>query len=105
MAQPSLFDDEPAGERKYFYACFPPGDVIPPMRALQRRLAGVYRLPSPQAPDRLHVTACHAGTRHGEDKSLEAKARQAGAALHAAPFRVTFDRVMSFGAQVVLAGD
>lgn len=102
--QASLFDDEPAIEEKYFYAVFPPADVIPAIQALQRRLSGVYRCPPPQAHDRLHMTVCHVGDRLGEDKALEAKARQAASMLVAKPFRVTFDRVLNFGAQVVLAG-
>ena len=51
----------------------------------------------PLLADRLHITLHHVGDFAGLPDDLVDSACQAAAKIHAAPFDVTFDRVLSFG--------
>lgn len=50
----------------------------------------------PLLTERFHVTLHHLGDYAGVPRDVEARGREAGAALQAAPFEVVFDRAASF---------
>lgn len=82
---------------RLFFALQPTLDAAVRIHALALRLGEVYGLTGkPLALENLHVTLCFLGEFDGVPLPLLARAEAMGQQLHAAPFELAFDHVMSF---------
>lgn len=82
---------------RLFFALRPDPAAAVRIHALALRLGDVYGLTGkPLALERLHVTLCFLGDHDGLPPPLLAMAGAMAEGLHAAPFELAFDRVMSF---------
>ena len=82
---------------RLFFALRPTLDAAVRIHALALRFGEVYGLTGkPLALENLHVTLCFLGEFDGMPPPLLARAEVLGQQLHAAPFELAFDRVMSF---------
>lgn len=105
-AQLSLFGAAPVATDRLFFAVFPDAQTAARLAALAQDLRAELGLKGmPLAMERFHVTLHHLGDYDGLPRDRVAQARQAGAAVSAAPFEVAFDRAGSFGRPLVLQGD
>ena len=89
-----------AGQRptdSLFFAVYPDPETAERIETLAQRLREEHRLTGRAFPvSRLHATLHHLGSHAGLPESLVGAASAAAAAIHMAPFEVTFDRVGSF---------
>lgn len=105
-AQLSLFGAAPVVTDRLFFAVFPDAQTAARLAVLARDLRAALGLTgTPLAMERFHVTLHHLGDYDGLPRDRVAQARQAGGALSAAPFEVSFDRAGSFGRPFVLQGE
>lgn len=80
-----------------FFAILPERDEQARIAALTDQVRREYGLSArPIAPECLHVSLQWAGEMTHQPANLVAAAKQAGAAITAPPFLVSFDRVLSF---------
>jgi 2'-5' RNA ligase len=96
---------------KLFFSVFPDVKAAARIGHLARRLRRNHGLKGlPFSPARFHCTLCSVDDRNAAWRSSVAKAREAAATIEAAPFRVSFNGVMSFSRKehnypLVLVGD
>ena len=109
---PGLEPKAPAPRRdRLFFAVFPDPEAAASITDLAERLRVEHGLTGqPLRPERLHVTINHLGDFDGVPEDIASAAREAGAAVSAAPFNATFDYAMSFKGRAnnfpfVLRGD
>jgi 2'-5' RNA ligase len=82
---------------RLFFALRPTLDAAVRIHALALRFGEVYGLTGkPLALENLHLTLCFLGEFDGVPPPLLARVEAMGQQLHAAPFELAFDRVMSF---------
>ncbi len=104
IPQPSLTD-------RLFFAILPDPATAGQIGAFTQQLSVDHGLRGkPLLADRLHITLHHLGDYAGLPEGLIDRACQAAAHIHAAPFNVRFERVLSFGRKsrnrpVVLLGN
>lgn len=85
---------------RLFFALFPDRDVadcMATLAAMQCARHGLHGRPS--SVDRLHVTLFHLGDSVGLREDVVEAAERAASQVRAAPFVVTFDRVVTFANQ------
>jgi 2'-5' RNA ligase len=96
-AQHSSFGFEAPATDGLFFALFPDDAAVAKMARTAQQLCIRHRLNARAlAPARFHVSLLGFGAHAGLPPDLVASAIDAAAAITAAPFEVTFDRVVSF---------
>jgi RNA 2',3'-cyclic 3'-phosphodiesterase len=109
--QPSGVQFEPRGPINLFFSVFPDSQAAARIGRLARHLRREHGLNGlPFSPARFHCTLCGVDDRNAPWQSIVAKVREAAATIEAAPFRVSFNGVMSFSSKehkcpLVLVGD
>ena len=98
--QSDLFGEipPPSPTDRLFFAILPDPATATRIGTFTQQLSSEYGLRGrPLLADRLHITLHHLGDFAGLPDGLVDNACQAAAKIHAAPFDVTFERVLSFG--------
>ena len=89
--------DPPTPTDRLMFLLYPDPATAERIAAEARRLKASLGLTGqPLLTDRFHITLQHLGDYAGLPNDIVAKARDAGAAVEAAPFEVEFDRAVSF---------
>jgi RNA 2',3'-cyclic 3'-phosphodiesterase len=102
---------EPQAPVKLFFSIFPDSQAAARIDQLARYLRREHGLKGLSfSPARFHCTLCSVDDRNAVWQSIVARAREAAATIEAAPFRVSFNGVMSFSRKkhkypLVLVGD
>jgi RNA 2',3'-cyclic 3'-phosphodiesterase len=109
--EPSIIQFEPREPANLFFSVFPDSPAAARIGRLAQHLRREHGLKGlPFSPARFHCTLCGVDDRNVAWQSIVAKARDAAATIEAAPFRVSFNGVMSFSGKehhypLVLVGD
>lgn len=89
--------DPPTPTDRLMFLLYPDPATAELIAQEARRLKDALNLRgAPLLTDRLHITLHHLGDYVGLPSDMVAKGKEAGAALAAAPFEVTFDQAVSF---------
>ncbi|PIB91885.1 2'-5' RNA ligase family protein [Caulobacter sp. FWC2] len=89
--------DPPTPTDRLMFLLYPDAATAERIAAEARRLKEALGLRGqPLLTDRFHITLHHLGDYVGLPNDIVAKGKDAGAALKAAPFEVTFDQAVSF---------
>lgn len=89
---------EPTPTDRLFFAILPDPATAAKIGAFTQQLSHEHALRGrPLLADRLHITLHHLGDYAGLPDGLVERACEAAGQIHAAPFDVRFERVLSFG--------